>query len=265
MGEEGQWRLLNPLSIRFSQPRVAPRFKDGHSVAEARESTVAVLLQGRKDPDGFCKPPPYDLLLIPAFPAIRVVPFEPKLRASDGVAQRDPAGNSVRGKRAWFALDNRRLLALQRVAITKLPQLCCVAVRCFETPGGPGARTQSSGQSLERELRKFRTVTEGWAVDVGEREGSCHLWSWREAIAGVAGKDPCLLYVEPISSEELWDAHRWAPEAVSAGDELQRQVQDKEASSEEEVILFRGPKSRTFSKDQHTPCETVASDGTVAS
>merc|ERR1712008_182814 len=118
--------------------------------------------------------PPFDTVLVPPFPAIRVIPFRPKLRNKDGEAERDSKGSVKWGAWGWFTLDNRRLCALQFAAATRWPRRCAVAVRCLN---GGGPRFQ---------LRKFRTTTEGRAIEIRDRTGERQEWSWQQIAASDA-------------------------------------------------------------------------------
>jgi len=208
-GEQGgQWRLINPLSIRFSQPRIAPHYRDGHLLTEALPKIYEAPLERRppQDPpplDAAQGEPPYDEVLVPPFPAIRVISWRPKIRNKDGEAERDANGEQILGRRAWFALDNRRLHSLQCAAAARYPRRCCVVVRCIEEVPG----------TTVRELRKFRTTTEGKIIDIGVRQGETSPWRWQDAAPCGATEDS--LGDEGLFAEELWDASHWAPQALS--------------------------------------------------
>jgi len=207
--EEGKLRLLNPLAIRFSQPRIAPHYRDGHLLDETAAEVYEVPLDasavaGPVSPDAAAGPPPYDLVLVPPFPAIRVISWLPKIRRPDGEAERDEYGDQKLGKRAWFALDNRRLHSMQCAAARQWPRRCCAVVRCIE---------EVPGQTI-RELRKFRTTTEGRSIDVGVRAGDTEQWSWPEAAPPGALAEHS--EAEGLYAEDLWDALQWAPQAVAA-------------------------------------------------
>jgi len=212
----GRWRLLNPLAIRFSQPRIAPHFRDGHilheTVAEVYEAQLqsaadaAASAEGSSHADAASGTPPYDVVLMPPFPGIRVISWLPKIRRPDGEAERDAYGDQILGKRAWFALDNRRLHTLQCAAAKRWPRRCCVAVRCIEEVPG----------TTIRELRKFRTTTEGRSIEVGVRVGETQAWSWHKAAPPGARVDD-VVEPEGLFAEDLHCAVRWAPHAVAAG------------------------------------------------
>lgn len=206
--DEGKLRLLNPLNIRFSQPRIAPHFRDGHLLHETAAEVRTVPLEDNpaleRAPDSAEGVPPYDLVILPPFPCIRVISWLPKLRGSDGEAERDANGDQILGKRAWFVLDNRRLQTLQTAAAKAWPRRCCAVVRCLEEVPG----------TTIRELRKFRTTTEGRSIEVGVRVGDAYPWSWvQDAPAGARAEE---LVAEGPFAEDLWDAERWAPQAVAA-------------------------------------------------
>lgn len=210
MSETGVLRLLNPLNVRFSQPRVAPHFRDGHllepTAAEVRTSALEdeSALQRCAEYTAADGTPPYDVVLIPPFPAIRVISWMPKIRGADGEAERDANGDQMLGKRAWFALDNRRLWSLQKAAAQLWPKRCCAVVRCLEDVPG----------TTIKELRKFRTTTEGKSVEFGIRTGETTSWSWLQAApAGATWSEDTL---EGLFGEDLWDAKQWAPQATAS-------------------------------------------------
>jgi len=198
---------LNPLSIRFSQPRIAPHYRDGHLIDEtAAEVSDMPLEEGgasvANPTDAASGAPPYDVVLVPPFPGIRVISWLPKIRRPDGEAERDEHGDQKLGKRAWFALDNRRLHSLQCAAAKRWPKRCCAVVRCIEEVPG----------STIRELRKFRTTTEGRCVDIGVRVGETQNWSWKEVAPPAASE--AQMEAEGLFAEDLWDAGQWAPRAL---------------------------------------------------
>lgn len=212
--EQGRWRLLNPLSIRFSQPRIAPHYRDGRQLDE----TVAEVYEAPLEfGGGACGgiahaatgPPPFDVVLVPPFPSIRVISWLPKIRRPDGEAERNSNGDQILGERAWFALDNRRLHSMQWAAAKRWPRRCCVAVRCIEEVPG----------TTIRELRKFRTTTEGRSVEIGVRVGETQLWSWLKAAPPGAQIDS--LEHEGFFAEDLWDAERWAPHAIAVASQAE--------------------------------------------
>jgi len=202
-------RLLNPLHIRFSQPRIAPHFRDGHLLEETEKEVHADLCIEERpayehSPDAAEGRPPYDLVVLPPFPAIRVISWMPKLRGADGEVERDSNGDQILGKRAWFALDNRRLWNLQTAAAKAWPKRCCAVVRCLEDVPG----------TTIRELRKFRTTTEGMSIELGVRCGDTTSWSWSQAAPSGARVEEDSM--EGLFAEELWDALQWAPQAATA-------------------------------------------------
>eukprot|EP00440_Ansanella_granifera_P014046 gb/GFBE01015263.1/.p1 GENE.gb/GFBE01015263.1/~~gb/GFBE01015263.1/.p1 ORF type:complete len:317 (+),score=57.98 gb/GFBE01015263.1/:1-951(+) len=206
--DEGKWRLLNPLSIRFSQPRIAPHFRDGHLLQDTVHEVYETYLQdpasaGAAPSDAAEGIPPYDVVLVPPFPAIRVISWLPKIRGKDGEAKRDENGDQILGRRAWFALDNRRLHSLQCAAAKRWPRRCCVVVRCIEEV--PGATI--------RELRKFRTTTEGRSIEVGIRAGETKSFSWTTAVPPRSHVQEVL--AEGLFAEDLWDAMQWAPNTAA--------------------------------------------------
>lgn len=191
----GEVRLLNPLSIRFSQPRVAPSFRDGHNLEETMREIDLIPFQD-VCPRKLDRESRYDMVLVPPFPSIRVIVWSPKLRNSDGEPWIDSDGQQLYGERAWFALDNRRLYAFKRKALAALPKRCCIVVRCLEEAG-----------SALRELRKFRTTSEGRVVEVSARFGRGDTW-WDELREDVE---------EPLDTDRLLDASSWAPQVVDTG------------------------------------------------
>eukprot|EP00405_Crypthecodinium_cohnii_P040957 CAMPEP_0206563546 /NCGR_PEP_ID=MMETSP0325_2-20121206/22914_1 /ASSEMBLY_ACC=CAM_ASM_000347 /TAXON_ID=2866 /ORGANISM="Crypthecodinium cohnii, Strain Seligo" /LENGTH=468 /DNA_ID=CAMNT_0054065979 /DNA_START=522 /DNA_END=1925 /DNA_ORIENTATION=- len=208
---EGKWRIINPLSVRYSQPRIARHFRDGHllheTAAQFSEVPLEVIPEHERPvaKDSASGQPSYDTVLLPPFPAIRIISWRPKLRRPDGEAERDEYGDQILGKRAWFALDNRRLYSLQQAAAKRWPKVCAVVVQCIEEVPG----------TTIKELRKFRTTTEGKRIQMGARTSELQDWDWT---MGVPGHQPEESEVEPDGhyAEELFDAEVWAPRAVVA-------------------------------------------------
>lgn len=221
----GAWRLINPLCVRFSQPRIAPHYRDGHLLDEALHKIYESNLESgppdeRTPLDAAAGVPPYDTLLVPPFPTIRVISWRPKIRNKDGEAEKDAHGDQILGNRAWFALDNRRLHTLQRAAASRWPKRCCIAVRCVEeVPGGAACR----------EIRKFRTTTEGKCVDIGVRQGQTSQWCWKDTAP--AGVNLDALGEEGLFVEDLYDANVWAPQAVSAAGDGPNGSEEDEADA----------------------------------
>lgn len=213
--EGGEWRLLNPLSVRFSQPRIAPHFRDGHLVKDTAsevfempllDAATAASRPAHSETNAAEGTPPYDIALVPPFPPIRVISWLPKLRRPDGQAKKDANGDQLLGRRAWFSLDNRRLHALQCAAAKRWPRRCCIIVHCIEEVPG----------TTIKELRKFRTITEGKSVEVGMRTCDTMTFTWSQAVppgiaAPVGDIDP-----DGLFSEDLFDAEKWVPQSIMA-------------------------------------------------
>lgn len=214
---EGKWRLMNPLTVHFSQPRVKHHYRDGHIVDEAVAAMREEPFQAA--PAAADEVPAFDTLLLPPFPAIRMISWLPKLRDAEGTARRNANGDQLLGDRAWFALDNRRLLALQRAAVARWPARCCVVMRVLEEVPG----------TTIGELRKFRTTTQGRSVEVGD-EGA---WCWQDAVAASGAERPAELEPEGLFAEDLWDARNWAAAAVE--DALAADARDSEAQAASKV------------------------------
>lgn len=209
--EGGEWRLLNPLSVRFSQPRIAPHFRDGHLVKDTAAEVFEMPLldaasAGKTESHSAEGTPPYDMVLVPPFPPIRVISWLPKLRRPDGQAKKDANGDQLLGRRAWFSLDNRRLHSMQVAAAKRWPMRCVIIVHCIEEVPG----------TTIKELRKFRTITEGRSVEVGMRTCDTMSFTWSQALpphasAAIGDVDP-----DGLFSEDLFDAEKWVPQSIMA-------------------------------------------------
>lgn len=131
-----------PLDIRFSQPTV--KFVFGSSGTEVSKvvSSINIMKQDHTD------------ILACPFPPIRCIWWEPKDSSEPG----------------WFALDNRRLLALQQRAVqAEHPHQCLAEVIIVDRLPDPSIARQKS------------FCKDGYAVNV--TDGS--RWSWQEALAKV--------------------------------------------------------------------------------
>lgn len=164
----GTWKLIDPLCVRFSQPRIRPNFQDGRRIDEAVAMMTKVSMKGFDNH--------YDELLKPPFPPISIIAWAPKLRHAGGVAETDSSGGERIGERAWFTFDNRRLYSLQRAAVERWPSRCCIVVRCIEDV--PANSSQ---------VRKFQTTTEGVSVEIGRRNDEkeqlrMSAWKWTDQL-----------------------------------------------------------------------------------
>merc|ERR1719446_1034225 len=86
------------------------------------------------------------------------------------------------GNEALVSVDNRRLYALQRVAVAEHPRRCRIQVNVLGDKG-----------EVLRHIKKFRTRTNGLSVSIGEWSGvgrdnasdfsTMRVWDWRSAVA----------------------------------------------------------------------------------
>jgi hypothetical protein len=156
-------KLISPLAIRFSQPRIRSTFRDGHTLEEtlAQVSTVTAPADSA-----------YDAVLAAPFPPIEVVRWRPKLRDADGSALSDETGESLRGEECWFTLDNRRLYCLQNAAAQGLPHSIAAVVRVmYDIP------------TVKSIARKFKTTTSGSSVKVAAHHDEVPIctWGWQSS------------------------------------------------------------------------------------
>eukprot|EP00929_Paragymnodinium_shiwhaense_P065408 TRINITY_DN32792_c0_g1_i1.p1 TRINITY_DN32792_c0_g1~~TRINITY_DN32792_c0_g1_i1.p1 ORF type:complete len:334 (-),score=53.63 TRINITY_DN32792_c0_g1_i1:2-1003(-) len=160
---------MSPLDICFSQNVIYPTFTDGKSVDDAVKSIHTA--DGEGD----------DVVLDPPFPMIEVVRWTPKLRDGAGKPLQDENGKDRLGSEGLFTIDNRRLYALQRVAVAQYPRRCKVEVAVLK------ARDE-----IGRHLKKFRTRMNGRCVNISEWNGvgrdnakdfsAMRIWDWRSAV-----------------------------------------------------------------------------------
>jgi len=164
--------VLNPLAIRFSQPRINPLFTDGSLLDSAvsacglAQCRTGALTPGEHLELSFLRAP---------FPPIEVVRFRPKLRRPDGTALKDEVtGEPVWGQERWFTMDNRRLYCLQRAALELWPKPCFAEVRVISAVCGE-----------RKVLGKFRTTDEGLTIVLAfakDAEVDRTAWDWRAAL-----------------------------------------------------------------------------------
>eukprot|EP00933_Yihiella_yeosuensis_P064405 TRINITY_DN67773_c0_g1_i1.p1 TRINITY_DN67773_c0_g1~~TRINITY_DN67773_c0_g1_i1.p1 ORF type:complete len:327 (+),score=43.89 TRINITY_DN67773_c0_g1_i1:71-1051(+) len=164
--------FISPLEVSFSQNVIYPLFSDGKSVDDAMKA-IRVIGEGK---DAFLEPP---------FPDIEAVRWCPKLRDGEGKPILDSNGEERRGVEGLFTLDNRRLYALQRAAVSQYPRKCRIKVYVI-----------TERFEVLRHLKKFRTRTNGLSVTVSEWNGvgrdnakdfnAMRVWDWRSAVAKIA-------------------------------------------------------------------------------
>ncbi|CAE6952054.1 unnamed protein product [Symbiodinium sp. CCMP2592] len=153
-------RLINPLSVRFSQDRMWEEFSDGRPV---EETVWEIAANGGEDG--------YDLLLSPPFPSVEIVRLRQQRReGSTGIV--NERGERLYGEESWFTFDNRRLYCLQRAALLHWPRRTAIVAKVlFDMPDVRSAR------------HKFRSTSDGRSIKVSRNDGSLHFtWSWEEAL-----------------------------------------------------------------------------------
>lgn len=165
---------VSPLDVRFSQNVIYPRFTDGRSVDDAAKAIRAVGgVDGTADAEVTLEPP---------FPAVEVVRWVPKLRDGEGNPVDDGTGKHKKAEEGLFAVDNRRLYALQRAAATQWPRRCKVEMQLVVDRA-----------EVLKHVKKFRTRTNGLSITVSEWSGVgrdnakdfsvLRVWDWRSAIS----------------------------------------------------------------------------------
>lgn len=127
------------------------------------------------------------MLRVP-FEPIEIIKWRPKIRGEN-----EDAANAVYGDEKWFTLDNRRLLALQKKALSQWPNRCLCEVRVNDE----AKLMKRSG----KHLRKFKTKKDGQAIDIGYRdEDIIETFDWRTQIDSKRVED-----MDPLAMEEaMW-------------------------------------------------------------
>lgn len=152
-----------PTPARSSAPLDAP---EDSGAGEPTPPTTPARSAAAQDAEGEAAAPgsegaaPGALLIKAPFPHIEVIRWRCKLREADGSSKVDAAGLELYSHDAyWFTFDNRRLYALQRLAVQHYPtQVFC---EVLEVP---------TTLAKSRELRKFDTRTFGSKVQIGRRD-----------------------------------------------------------------------------------------------
>jgi len=206
--------VLNPLAIRFAQPRINNFFAkpDGREVLDTiKELKVERFVQDDTgSSDSFGRD---DLFIRAPFPVIEVIQFRAKLRDEDGSTVKDEVtGIQRHGEERWFTLDNRRLYCLQRAAIKAWPLLCYAEVKVVD-----------SLDSTSKVLRKFRTTSEGTSVRVGSSQDNIENlpeWSWRDSLP----KSECTERVKSALSSVEIEELRSEPRRAFVSVQVRRDV-----------------------------------------
>lgn len=192
-------KLINPLAVRFSQPKIQIQFTSGEDIHETL-GKIGVICP----PQGSGT---YNHVLVLPFPPITVLRWRPKLRDEDGQAiygedrksRSGRRGRAVRGDENWFTLDNRRLYCMQRKATQLWPAVIGAPVRVLDVWGDENARRSVN-------LRKFRTSSCGQSirlVAVGETSlaNPVLVWNWLEATVRQAQSTGAIYALERIKAE----------------------------------------------------------------
>jgi len=212
--------VLNPLAIRFAQPRINNFFAkpDGREVLDTiKELKIEpFVLDDSDSEDSFGRD---DLFIRAPFPVIEVVQFRAKLRDEDGSTVKDEVtGIQRHGEERWFTLDNRRLYCLQRAAIKAWPSLCYAAVKVVD-----------SLDSTSKVLRKFRTTSDGTSVRIGSSQDvfeNLPEWSWRDSLP----KSECTERVKSALSSVEIEELRSEPRRAFVSVQVRRDLKGSGAS-----------------------------------
>lgn len=166
---------ISPLDVFFSQNVIYPLFSDGRSVDDAVKQIEVLEV---KEMDG----QEAGFMLKAPFPTTEAVRWCPKLRDGEGKPILDSSGEERKGTEGLFTLDNRRLYALQRAAVSCYPKPCRIKVKVI-----------TERYEVSRHLKKFRTRTNGLAISITEWNGTgrdnaknsnvLRVWDWRSAVA----------------------------------------------------------------------------------
>lgn len=185
---------MSPLDVLFSQNVVYPKFTDGRSVDDAvkliravpwKDTGAAGGLEARGEVQGEAGAGiAEEVELQVPFPNIQAVRWCPKLRDGQGKPLTDGQGGNRMGAEGLFTVDNRRLYALQRAAVTQWPKRCTVPVEVI-----------TDRLEVMKHLKKFRTRTNGLSITISEWNGvgrdnmkdfsAMRVWDWRSAVSSV--------------------------------------------------------------------------------
>mmetsp|Transcript_41407 Transcript_41407/g.75007 ORF Transcript_41407/g.75007 Transcript_41407/m.75007 type:complete len:627 (-) Transcript_41407:60-1940(-) len=158
-----QW--VSPLAVRFSQGKVHPFFHERGPITE-------VLLQiqvSEDEPNGKIGQHRYKRIN-PPFPPIRLLHLK-----QQGVL---------------VTLDNRRLYALQRIALQEWPAVCLIKAFCVD---------ELTPARLKAENRKFTNRLGGLQVEVESRSSAFDTFSW----VTEAAKVEVARFCRPISFKAM--------------------------------------------------------------
>ncbi|CAE8691884.1 unnamed protein product [Polarella glacialis] len=154
-------KLINPLSVRFSQDRIWQEFTDGRRIEDSLKEITTIPLKGSS----------YEVALRAPFPAIEIIRYSQEAREDDGERVLTEQGRRTYGEESWFTFDNRRLYCLQRMALQLWPTVVSVVVKVlFDMPAVGCAK------------HKFRSTSDGCSVKLSLDSGEPgSTWNWMEA------------------------------------------------------------------------------------